>query len=605
MKFSHIISAALLFNAMCASESVTWFQFTPKLEPEHSPDEPRSPPREDEGDLQQSQLQLLITAEPIVMDTKPSPTQDEGFTAKKPGLHDKTTTFTGQPITINVLSNDFSYDLSQQGSSEDGGLESGSSLVLHAIVTNGIHGTCVIDDDSILYTPDAGYAGTDKCGYQVCKMDDMKSCVFASISLTITKQVEEVEVNHDPHPTANSDDVGAEASPPLSQNEWEVPQLIDPEALLIEEVWDEVDQSAMVDETSGEVEEGESSFEVEVIPPVLEVIPPVLEVIPPVVEVIPPAENDTWEEFTSDCGEEEVLITVELQTDFYGDDVTWELLRGYNDDSNPTVEISGGPYGYGQHSFDQVDLCAPSPSLYTFNIYDVWGDGLCNTKGCGYYKLFLNGREIVHVNHYAKNNTHLINVGYDPTPSMTQREVEYLHAHNTRRQTWHEMYNVSYVPLFWSPKLAEESLRWAHELLAACDSDGIEHEPMVPEGENLAKNKGIVNENGLGFGQLYPPENIVKRWVDREIGWAYPDNAHLTQTLWRAGKYLGCGESEKDYNGGKCRVQVCRYAKAGNCNMKTYNSTEGENWLVPMLKVLANLAVPQRDVSDTGNRNQR
>jgi hypothetical protein len=37
--------------------------------------------------------------------------------------------------------------------------------------------------------------------------------------------------------------------------------------------------------------------------------------------------------------------------------------------------------------------------------------------------------------------------------------------------------------------------------------------------------------------------------------------------LWRSSKYLGCGESEKNYPGGKCRVQVCRYAKAGNCDM--------------------------------------
>ena len=37
--------------------------------------------------------------------------------------------------------------------------------------------------------------------------------------------------------------------------------------------------------------------------------------------------------------------------------------------------------------------------------------------------------------------------------------------------------------------------------------------------------------------------------------------------LWRASKYIGCAESERDYNGGKCRVQVCRYAKAGNCDM--------------------------------------
>lgn len=37
--------------------------------------------------------------------------------------------------------------------------------------------------------------------------------------------------------------------------------------------------------------------------------------------------------------------------------------------------------------------------------------------------------------------------------------------------------------------------------------------------------------------------------------------------LWRSSRYMGCGESAKDYPGGKCRVQVCRYAKAGNCDM--------------------------------------
>jgi hypothetical protein len=29
--------------------------------------------------------------------------------------------------------------------------------------------------------------------------------------------------------------------------------------------------------------------------------------------------------------------------------------------------------------------------------------------------------------------------------------------------------------------------------------------------------------------------------------------------------------------------KVCRYARAGNCDMSRYNSTHGENWLPPML----------------------
>ncbi|KAL7529682.1 hypothetical protein ACHAWF_003079, partial [Thalassiosira exigua] len=231
--------------------------------------------------------------------------------------------------------------------------------------------------------------------------------------------------------------------------------------------------------------------------------------------------------------------------------------------------------------------CVPNPGIYLFDIYDAWGDGLCNVNGnsgCGHYKIRLDGRELVRVDHYAEGNSHVINAGYDPAPHLTRRHQDYLVAHNRRRKAWHEAYGVSYAPLRWSPALAEASRRWAERLLDDCDSDGIEHEPGVREGENLAKNRGPVEEDGRGWGRLYPAENITRRWVEREIGWDYPDNAHLTQALWRASKYLGCGEAEKEYNDGMCRVQVCRYAKAGNCEMGAYNATEGVNWLIPMLK---------------------
>lgn len=297
--------------------------------------------------------------------------------------------------------------------------------------------------------------------------------------------------------------------------------------------------------------------------------------------------NSDTEEPQSGCDDNEALITIELQTDRFGEDCTWELLPGDGSPSFNTTAalVSRGPYG--EYSFDMVDVCVPSPGLYTFNIHDSYGDGLCSSGNCGtrgYYKLYLEGKELVHVNHYALNNTHVINAGYDATSNMTERDELYLQAHNWRRKHWHESYNRTYVPLQWSPRLAEESLAWAAQLLDACDSNGIEHEPGVPEGENLAKNKGLLGVNNTGWGQVYHPENITRRWVEREIGWSYPENAHLTQSLWRASRYLGCGEAEKDYRGGKCRVQVCRYAQAGNCDMGRYDATEGVNWLIPMLK---------------------
>lgn len=79
-------------------------------------------------------------------------------------------------------------------------------------------------------------------------------------------------------------------------------------------------------------------------------------------------------------------------------------------------------------------------------------------------------------------------------------------------------------------------------------------------------------------------DQILTRWVDNEETWPYPNNAHLTQALWRASRYLGCGDAVKNYSDGAiCRIQVCRYVRSGNCNMNSYDATEGDNWLVPML----------------------
>eukprot|EP00970_Alexandrium_tamarense_P009127 scaffold1803_cov195-Alexandrium_tamarense.AAC.3 len=84
------------------------------------------------------------------------------------------------------------------------------------------------------------------------------------------------------------------------------------------------------------------------------------------------------------------------------------------------------------------------------------------------------------------------------------------------------------------------------------------------------------------------PTNITGRWVEWEIKRDYPGNAHLTQamaSIWRPAKYVGCGESAKEHKNGQCRIQVCRYARAGNCDMGRYNATApgSKNWLPPML----------------------
>lgn len=102
----------------------------------------------------------------------------------------------------------------------------------------------------------------------------------------------------------------------------------------------------------------------------------------------------------------------------------------------------------------------------------------------------------------------------------------------------------------------------------------------------MAKNKGTG-----GWGELYPADKITGRFIDREVEIGYPNNYHLTQVgffllcgrlilqlkraflcdccfafqaLWRASKYVGCGESEMPWGGGTCRIQVCRYSKVSS-----------------------------------------
>ena len=53
-------------------------------------------------------------------------------------------------------------------------------------------------------------------------------------------------------------------------------------------------------------------------------------------------------------------------------------------------------------------------------------------------------------------------------------------------------------------------------------------------GENLARNKGSG-----AWGQLYDPDKILNRFVEREVGLPWARNGHLTNALWRATKYVG------------------------------------------------------------------
>ncbi len=62
---------------------------------------------------------------------------------------------------------------------------------------------------------------------------------------------------------------------------------------------------------------------------------------------------------------------LDLLTDKYGDEVTWELV----DDATENVLYSGGPYPSNSETHYYIDFCL-GPGCYTFTIYDSWGDGM-------------------------------------------------------------------------------------------------------------------------------------------------------------------------------------------------------------------------------------
>ena len=497
---------------------------------------------------------------------------------------DEVTTYTGRSVLSDVVKNDYIAD-DETGSSR---------LVLTGISRDAKHGTCSMVTDllfgttNILYAPtDVAYSGTDDCAYEVCAAeDDDADCDTSTLTITIAKELEPVlDIGAD-----DDDDGGVFDSVEIMDDDEEDEEEEDAPTNDDEDDDDGGDDPLITRPDSSNMGNNLVDWAVD----------PIDTLVQDAVAngkgtTFDPALADgTWtanpimdfDDGICDEDDDEVLLTLELQTDKHGEDVSWE----FREVMTPTLfkRFKKSETSYAIYSYDRVDVCVRNGKEYIFLIKDAYGDGLCQPdtgRRCGYYKLYLNGKVIVHASYYGTKNTHLINVGYDPASSLSSRDVQFLRAHNTRRRTWHEMYNVSYVPLRWSPMLAEESRIWAEALLDECDVNDIKHEPNVYEGENLAKNKGeeYDKDGKPSWGQLYKPENIVRRWVDREIGWAYPDNAHLTQSLWRASRYMGCGEAVKEWNGGKCRTQVCRYAKAGNCDMTRFDATEGENWLTPML----------------------
>jgi len=227
------------------------------------------------------------------------------------------------------------------------------------------------------------------------------------------------------------------------------------------------------------------------------------------------------------------------------------------------------------------EKCMP-PGQYKLTMTDF--DGICCKHGEGKYEIFVDGKLLIKGGSFITSINHSFSLGHNWVEGMTPRDCEWWYGHDIRRRDWHTRCNnqycdMEYRGLKWSASLKADAQDYANRLLATCDTTGINHD-ATDQGENLAKNKGSG-----AWGERYPADNLMKRFVDNEEFWGWNKNAHLTQAMWYSSQYIGCGESVKDMDGaGKmCRFQVCRYARAGNCMMASYDSDNGDNWRVPMM----------------------
>eukprot|EP00584_Thalassiosira_punctigera_P022895 CAMPEP_0172552242 /NCGR_PEP_ID=MMETSP1067-20121228/43704_1 /TAXON_ID=265564 ORGANISM="Thalassiosira punctigera, Strain Tpunct2005C2" /NCGR_SAMPLE_ID=MMETSP1067 /ASSEMBLY_ACC=CAM_ASM_000444 /LENGTH=602 /DNA_ID=CAMNT_0013340175 /DNA_START=259 /DNA_END=2067 /DNA_ORIENTATION=- len=294
-------------------------------------------------------------------------------------------------------------------------------------------------------------------------------------------------------------------------------------------------------------------------------------------------------------------VRVTTKVDKYGEETSWTITTVKNDNGNNknngngnnkngndnenngnrVVRMKMGPIVPRDEQVS-VEDCLP-PGRYNLEMKDF--DGICCRHGKGFFKLVVDGQELLDGGSFTKSIDHDFQLGHDWIAPMSERDCEWWWAHDYRRRDWHtrcyegQYCGKSYRHLKYSKALAEDARVYAEKLLDTCDTVGILHDPDSIQGENLAKNKGSGN-----WGALYPADKLTKRFVDNEEFWGWNRNAHLTQAMWYSSRYLGCGESVKHMGGQKyCRMQVCRYVKAGNCQMSTYNSSEGNNWMTPMM----------------------
>ncbi|KAL7462061.1 hypothetical protein ACHAXS_002462 [Conticribra weissflogii] len=178
-------------------------------------------------------------------------------------------------------------------------------------------------------------------------------------------------------------------------------------------------------------------------------------------------------------------VEIEIKMDSNG----FETTAFLKDKSGSNVLSS--EKNIGANKSKTLSKCLPSGD-YTFTIKDF--DGICCRYGNGYFKISLDGTEVVKGDYFIGSKSYTIKVGFNYQSGMSARDKEWLNAHNSRRRTHHKKAGKTVRNLKWSSTLANDAKKWANSLLSDCNNSGIKHEKNIEAGENLAKNKGQFSD---------------------------------------------------------------------------------------------------------------
>jgi len=121
--------------------------------------------------------------------------------------------------------------------------------------------------------------------------------------------------------------------------------------------------------------------------------------------------------------EAELNFTIEVQPDDYPDEISFELL---DENGNLLYEVAAGSIETSDlHTFD---ISISEPACITWNIHDVYGDGICCDYGDGYIRLLdtESGEELLLVNGEYGSGTTKSFAALDPTIGIDERYGEKL-----------------------------------------------------------------------------------------------------------------------------------------------------------------------------------